>query len=114
MKVYKLDEVIDAAIGPLGSNSRTIFEDELKLDVLGLAIRDTRKKRNLTQSQLGALVGVKKAQISRLENNVGNITLETLLKIFHALDARLSLKVDLFDEVMVAENEAEYSQNSER
>jgi transcriptional regulator with XRE-family HTH domain len=37
-------------------------------------IKTARKKRNLIQEQLGELVGVKKSQISRLENSTGNVT----------------------------------------
>lgn len=58
-------------------------------------IKTARKKRKLTQGQLGELVGVKKAQISRLENNTGNVTLETVMRIFNALGAKLSLNLQM-------------------
>jgi len=44
---------------------------------------------------LGELVGVKKAQISRLENSTGNITFETVMQIFNALGAKLNLKLQI-------------------
>jgi transcriptional regulator with XRE-family HTH domain len=37
---------------------------------LGQAIKQARQERNLTQAQLGELVGVPKAQISKIENNL--------------------------------------------
>lgn len=49
--------------------------------------------KNFTQEQLGVLVGVKKAQISRLDNSTGNITFETVMRIFNALGAKLNLKL---------------------
>ncbi len=95
MKTFTLDEVQDRIIGKAGTSRRDKFEYELQLDLMGQAIRQARKERHLTQEQLGAIIGVQKAQISRLENNAGNITLETLLKVFSALKAKLRFQVDL-------------------
>jgi len=39
--------------------------------------------------------GVQKAQISRLENNASNVTMDTLLKVFTALKAKVKLQVEL-------------------
>ena len=49
----------------------------------------------MTQEQLGELVGVKKAQISRLENSTGNVTLETVMRIFNALGAKLNFNLQM-------------------
>jgi transcriptional regulator with XRE-family HTH domain len=48
--------------------------------LLGSAIKQARKERNLTQQQLGELVGVKKAQISKIENSRLMQDLKPLLK----------------------------------
>ena len=53
------------------------------------------KERNLTQEQLGELVGVQKAQISRLESNASNVTIDTLMKVFTALKAKVKLQIEL-------------------
>jgi DNA-binding XRE family transcriptional regulator len=95
MKTYTIDQVQDRLIGKRGTRERELFEYELQLDLIGKAIRQTRKERNLTQEELGKLIGVQKAQISRLENNAGNVTIETLLKVFTALKAKVSLQVEL-------------------
>lgn len=62
---------------------------------MGFAIRQARQERNLTQEQLGQLVGVQKAQISKIENSVKNARLETILKVFEALGAKVNFKVGL-------------------
>jgi transcriptional regulator with XRE-family HTH domain len=49
----------------------------------------------LTQEELGKLIGVQKAQISRLENNASNVTMDTLLRVFTALKAKVKLQVEL-------------------
>ncbi|HKK89251.1 MAG TPA: helix-turn-helix transcriptional regulator [Saprospiraceae bacterium] len=95
MKTYTLDEAEDRLIGMKGTQDRDEYEFELKLELIGDMIRTARKKRKLTQEQLGELVGVKKAQISRLENNTGNVTFETVMRIFNALGAKLNLKLKM-------------------
>lgn len=95
MKTHTLDEVQDSLIGKVGTPERDLFEYELQMDMIGKAIKQTRKERNLTQEQLGKLIGVQKAQISRIENNTSNVTMETLLKVFTALKAKVKLQVEL-------------------
>jgi len=97
MKTYTLDQVQDELIGKIGTVERDLFEFELQLDLIGKAIRRSRKERKLTQEDLGKLIGVQKAQISRLENNTGNVTMDTLLRVFAALKAKVKLKVELSD-----------------
>lgn len=65
------------------------------MDLIGKAIKETRQERKLTQEQLGELVGVQKAQISRLESNASNVTIDTLMKVFSALKAKVKLQVEL-------------------
>ena len=95
MKTYTLDEVQDTLIGKKGTPERDSFEYELQMDLIGKAIRKTRQERNMTQEELGKLIGVQKAQISRLENNAGNVTMDTLLRVFTALKAKVKLQVEL-------------------
>ena len=68
LKLYSLDEITDKYIGKPGTSKRDAFEYELRLDIIGEAIKQARKERHLTQEELGQLVGVKKAQISKIEN----------------------------------------------
>ena len=66
MKTYSLEELTNKHVGKRGTPRRDAFEYELRIDLLWQAIKDARKERNLTQEQLGELVGVKKA-LERLE-----------------------------------------------
>lgn len=94
-KTVSLDSMIDKHIGKIGTSKRDEFENELRIDLLGEAIRQARKERNLTQEQLGVLVGVQKAQISKIENSVKNARIETILKVFNALGAKVNFNVEL-------------------
>lgn len=95
MKTYTLDEVQDKLIGKIGTPNRDKFEYELQMDLIGKAIKQTRQERHLTQEELGKLIGVQKAQISRLESNASNATIDTLMKVFGALKAKVKLQVEL-------------------
>jgi DNA-binding XRE family transcriptional regulator len=98
MKTYSLDEMIDKHIGCQGTPKREAFENELRIDLLGEAIKQARKDRNLTQEQLGLLVGVKKAQISKLENSLTDARFETIIKVFKALNAKVNFNVELLNQ----------------
>ena len=97
MKTYTLEDVQDKLIGKKGSTERDVFEYELQMDLIGKAIKQTRQNRNMTQEELGKLIGVQKAQISRIENNASNVTMDTLLRVFAALKAKIKLQVELPD-----------------
>jgi DNA-binding XRE family transcriptional regulator len=93
MKTYTLAEMKDKYIGKPGTKEREQYEYELNMDVLGRMIKKARQERNLTQEQLGALVGVQKAQISKLESSANSATIDTILKVFKALKADVHFKV---------------------
>lgn len=95
IKTVSLEAMINKHIGKTGAASRNAFELELKLDLLGTAIKEARLHHNLTQEQLGKLVGVQKAQISKLENNFTNARFDTVIKVFNALHAKVNFKVEL-------------------
>jgi DNA-binding XRE family transcriptional regulator len=95
MKTYTLEYIQDEIIGKKGTLKREIFELELQMDLIGNAIKESRKERKMTQAELGNLIGVQKAQISRIENNAKNVTLETIIRVFSALKANIKLQIEL-------------------
>ncbi len=95
IKFHSFDKIKYKYIGKLGTEKRDRYEFDLKLDVLGEMIKIARKERNLTQEQLGKLIGVNKSEISKLERNARNMTISTILKIFHALKAKVKFNIEL-------------------
>ena len=89
LKVYSLDEVLDNQIGKKGTPSRNRFDRKVQLEILRDQIKMLRKKRNLTQEQLGKKIGVQKAQISKLENSPKSARFDTILNVFDALNAEI-------------------------
>lgn len=97
MKMTTLDKMKDKDLGELGTTERHNYEFDLRLEILGEMIKSVRKERNLTQEQLGELIGVQKSQISKLERNTKNVTIETILKVFKALEANVRFSVEMND-----------------
>jgi HTH-type transcriptional regulator / antitoxin HipB len=95
IKSYSLAEMKDKYVGKKGTKSRDDYEYELSMDVLGHMIKTARQERNLTQEQLGLLVGVQKSQISKLESSSNSATIDTILKVFKALKADIHFNVTL-------------------
>ena len=60
-------------------------------DQLSVHIKSLRKARGLTQAALGQRSGVKQVRVAAIENKPGAVSLDQLLQVIHALDARLLL-----------------------
>jgi DNA-binding XRE family transcriptional regulator len=97
LEIFTFDQIKEEFIGEIGTEKRTQYEQELQLELMGEMIRTVRRERNLTQEELGKLVGVQRAQISKLENNTTNVTIETILKVFGALKAKVNFNVELMN-----------------
>lgn len=92
-KTYSLAEMKDKYLGKIGTKNRDKYEYELRMDILGKMIKLARKERKLTQEELGRLVGVQKAQISKLESSANSATIDTIIKVFTALKAEINFNV---------------------
>lgn len=103
MKTTSLDSLIDEHVGKIGTDKRDSFEQELQLEIIGETIKNIRKQRNLTQEQLGELIGVKKAQISKIENSLTDARFETILKVFKALNTKINFKVEMLNNNLAVE-----------
>ncbi len=97
LEMFSFDEIKNEFIGEIGTPKRTLYEQELQLEIIGDLIKKVRIERNLTQEELGKLIGVQKAQISKLENNTTNVTIDTILKVFNALKAKVNFNVELLN-----------------
>lgn len=89
MKLIPADDMKDKLWGKRGTPKREAMENQLKEEVnayfVGEAIRKARLAQKLTQEELGELIGVQRAQISKLEKGKSVITLPTMSRVFKAL-----------------------------
>lgn len=94
MKLTTFEELEDRIFGKVGTPRRDAYDAEVRAAIqtyhIGEAIKAARKERNMTQEQLAELMGVKKAQVSRIERGA-NPTLNTITRAFHALGMTVSL-----------------------
>lgn len=88
MKLYSFDEILDEDLGKAGTPARDAFEAEVDAEIrayhVGEAIKLARIKKNLTQEQLGELMGVKRAQISKIESGK-SLNFSTIARAFKAM-----------------------------
>ena len=101
MKLTSIDKLTDEIVGKKGTPERDIFEYDLRMDIVGTMIKDARIKRNMTQQDLGELLGVQKSQISKLENNTKDFRIGTILRALKALGAKVKLSVELEKEELI-------------
>ena len=72
----------NAKNGKIGSKKINEFEDGAQRFFISEMLKQARSEANLTQTELAEKIGTAKSYISRIENGKGNITIETLIKIF--------------------------------
>lgn len=88
MKLYTSEEVKDKVLGKIGTPVRDEHERRVEAALhayrIGEAIKKARIEQNLTQEELGERIGVKRAQISRLEKGY-SISIPTMSRVFKAL-----------------------------
>ncbi len=92
-----IEELEDQILGKVGTPRRDEFEETVKEEIhayhIGEAIKAARKEKNMTQEELGVLMGVKKAQVSRIENGQ-TFNLSTVARAFKALGLHVNLEVE--------------------
>ena len=96
MGVYTWDEVQDELFGQPGTPEREEYEkgvaETIHFYKIGEAIKKARKDKNLTQTQLGELMGVQRAQISKIESGK-NLSVTTIARAFKAMNIPANLNL---------------------
>lgn len=92
LEFYTEEKALDLVLGQKGTPERDRYEENMHSFLVGEAIKQARQSKNLTQEELGKLIGVQKAQISRIENGK-NLTLSTLAKVFKAMGISAKLEI---------------------
>lgn len=87
MKFYSEDEALNMVLGTKGTPARDRYETDINNFLIGEAIKQARESKNLTQEQLGELMGVKRAQISKIESGK-SVTFSTIVRAFKAMGVK--------------------------
>ncbi len=72
---------------------RELVESELENLQLGVQIAKLRAAENLSQTKLAAKAEMSAPKISAMENKSDNLTIGTLIRVAHALNSRVEIKL---------------------
>ena len=67
-----------------------------QVQLVGPKIRQLRKERKLTQTELASRIGIQQSDLSRMEKGEYRVSLDTLFKILAVFDVSIS---EFFDDV---------------
>jgi ribosome-binding protein aMBF1 (putative translation factor) len=95
METKSWNEIKDSVYGAKGTLRRDELDRSFESFKVGLLLRQARERKNLTQTALAEKVKKKREYISRVENNSGNITLQTLFDIVEkGLGGRVIISIE--------------------
>lgn len=97
LEMISFEQIKNEFIGKIGTTKRTLYEHELQKEILGALIKKTRLQRKMTQVELGKRMGMQKSQIVKLESNASIFTLDTILKVFNELNAKVNFNIELLN-----------------
>lgn len=89
--LYDYDTYLDSQYGHEGSPEREAFRSESRNYMLGVILRDERKKRHMTQAQLAEKVGTNKTYISRIEKGLIEPGFNLVVKMLDAMGRRIEI-----------------------
>lgn len=98
MKEYTFEESLNRALGQKGDPLRDEYENEMKSFLMGDSIRKARQAKDLTQEQLGKLMGVKRSQVCRIEKGQ-NLSFNTIARAFKAMGINACFDMGKFGKV---------------
>ena len=97
-KTKSLAELEEKYFGKRGTQEREDYESQVKVEIIGELLKQIREKSHLTQSDLAKKVGMDKAYVSKMENNLKTQRLDTFLKVLKALKGHLLIRLPGDDE----------------
>jgi DNA-binding XRE family transcriptional regulator len=98
----RFEDLEEKYFGEKGTPERDEYEFDLKMELIGEKIKQLRIENHMTQTQLGELIGVKRAQISKLERGNHSASVSTIIKVFRAMKANVKLKIETVDNIEYA------------
>lgn len=98
MKTYTFTESLNRALGEKGTPLRDEYENEMNSFLMGESIKKARLAKELTQEQLGKLMGVKRSQVCRIEKGQ-NLSFKTIARAFQAMGINACFDMGKFGKV---------------
>lgn len=89
--LYDYDAYMDEVYGVEGSREREVFRCEARNYMLGVILRNERKKQHMTQAQLAEKVGTNKTYISRIEKGLIEPGFNLVVRMLGAMGRRIEI-----------------------
>jgi len=67
---------------------------EISMDQIESILIETRENKNLSQTEVGEQLGIKRSRMSVIESNMAGLSTETFLKLVKALGGSLNFELD--------------------
>ena|ERR1700761_1702180 len=93
LKLTSFESLEDKYYGKKGTVKREAYETSFKEELIGEIIKQIREKQNLTQDQLAQILNVNKSNISKIENNLKSIRMDTFFRVLEALNTKMTIKL---------------------
>ena len=90
--------MLDNIIGKKGTARRDALEADINSYLMGETIKKARQAKNLTQEQLGELIGVKRSQVCRIEKGK-NLSFSTIARVFRAMGINANFDMGSYGKV---------------
>ena len=94
LKLTSFESLEDKYYGKQGTAKREAYETAFKEELIGEIIKQIREKQNLTQDDLAQLLNVNKSNISKIENNLKSIRMDTFFRVLEALNTKMTIKLE--------------------
>lgn len=89
--IYDYDVYMDDLYGKEGTPEREAFRAEARNYMLGVILREERKKQHMTQAQLAEKVGTNKTYISRIEKGLIEPGFNLVVRMLEAMGRRIEI-----------------------
>ena len=91
-----LSELKNEHFGEIGEPLRDKLDEGYENFKIGVLLQEARKKKGMTQQELADKAGTTKSYISKIENNVKEARISTLMKIVElGFGGQLELSINL-------------------
>ena|ERR1700676_196274 len=94
LKLTSFEELENRYYGKKGTAKREAYESDFKEELIGEIIKQIREKQNLTQDELAQILNVNKSNISKIENNLKSIRMDTFFRVVEALNTKMTIKLE--------------------
>ena|SRR5215831_11527092 len=94
LKLTSFESLENKYHGKKGTAKRETYEIAFKEELIGEIIKQIREKQNLTQDELAQSLNINKSNISKIENNLKSIRMDTFFRVIEALNTKMTIKLE--------------------